>query len=218
MQSLAAKEALASLGQAAATLAHEIRNPLTAIKSSIDCITEDLKAGRSPEGKHVDLAHSEIRRLSELLERSLELGRPLEVRREPCDLNALLRKTIERLGPLDGVRISTDLSGALPPVSADPELLVQLFANLLRNAVEASRDVKVSTSWEGGRAAVRVLSVGARIPGEVLPRLFEPFVSTKAKGTGLGLALSRKIATAHGAEIAGRNSEEGADFEVRFPP
>lgn len=217
LEELASKDALASLGQASATLAHEIRNPLTAIQSAVDCIAQDAESGRAPEPRHSELIHGEVRRLSDLLERSLQLSRPLELHREPCDLNDLLRRTIGRMPPLNGHRILQDLASSLPAVPADPDLLFQLFANLLRNGVEASDDVRVSTLRAEGRTIVRVFSAGARIPPEVESRLFQPFVTSKARGTGLGLSLCRKIAVAHDAEIDGRNVDGGVLFEVRFP-
>lgn len=216
LEELASKDALASLGEASATLAHEIRNPLTAIQSAVDCISQDVEAGRFPEGRHSDVVRGEVRRLSELLERSLRLSRPLELRREPCDVNALVRKTVERMPPSNGTRLEQQLAEGLPPVSADPDLLFQLLANLLKNAVEASDRVRVSTGRDDGGVKIGVFSAGAKIPAEVEPRLFQPFVTSKARGTGLGLALCRKIATAHDAEIEGRNVEGGVLFEVRL--
>jgi signal transduction histidine kinase len=217
LEELASKEALASLGQASATLAHEIRNPLTAIQSALDCITQDAESGRLPKERHAELVREEMRRLNDLLERSLQLSRPLELNREPCDLNGLLRKTIDRMPPMNGTRLEQDLAPDLPRVSADPDLVFQLFANLLRNAVEASHEIRVSTRHEEGRATIRVFSASARIPSEVEAKLFHPFVTSKARGTGLGLAFCRKITTAHDAQIDGRNVEGGVLFEVRFP-
>jgi signal transduction histidine kinase len=217
LQQLASQETLASLGQAAATLAHEIRNPLTTLKSSIDCATQDLDAGQSPERRHLELAGAEVQRLNELLERSLQLSRPLELHREACEVGSLLSRMVDRVPPQDGTRIVKEIEPGLPSIPADPDLLAQLFANLLRNAVEAAREIRVSAARAGERLAVRIFSAGARIPDEILPRLFEPFVTSKAKGTGLGLALCRKIAAAHGASVDGRNVDGGVLFEVSFP-
>jgi signal transduction histidine kinase len=215
MQTLASKEALAALGQGAATLTHEIRNPLTAINSTLDCIVHDAGNARPPLPEHVALIRSEVRRLNDLLEKTLEFSRPLVLRRTPCDLNDLIRRVLKRGGAESPVNIR--LASDLPIINADSELLAHLLENLVRNGVEASREVRVATErWSGG-ALLRVTSVGARIPDDVLPRLFEPFFTTKAKGTGLGLALSKKVATAHDGDIAGRNTEEGVDFEVRLP-
>ncbi len=217
IRKLASKEALASLGEAAATLAHEIRNPLTAIQAALDCQSEDLRAGKVPESRHIDLIHAEIRRLNEFLERSLELSRPLELQRESCDLNSLLRTTLQRIPAPAGVTIATELGESLPRVQGDPELLVQALSNLLKNAVEASKDVRVSTGRDDGSVLVRVASQGARIPPDVLPRLFEPFVTSKPKGTGLGLAYTRKAVTAHNGRVEGMNTDTGVLFEVRLP-
>lgn len=217
LRDLASKDTLASLGQAAATLAHEIRNPLTTLQSSLDCATHDLDSGKTPERRHLELAHAEVRRLRDLLDRSLQLSRPLDLHLEACDVGSLLGRMIDRLPPPEGARVVRKVEPGLPPLHADPDLLAQLFGNLLRNACEASRDVSVSAARAGERLAVRVFSAGARIPDEILPRLFEPFVTSKARGTGLGLALCRKIAAAHDARIDGRNSEGGVTFEVTFP-
>jgi signal transduction histidine kinase len=216
LETLASKEALASLGQAAATLAHEIRNPLTAILSSADCIAQDVESGRPPERRHAQLVHAEVGRLNELLERTLQFSRPLELRREPVDVSDLLRRAVERLQAPNG-RLMTDQATDLPPVSSDPDLLFQVFGNLLRNGIEAAREVLASTRRDGNCVIVRVLSRGARIPPEIEARLFQPFVTSKPHGTGLGLALCRKIATAHDAEIDGRNCDEGVLFELRLP-
>lgn len=217
LQAFASKDTLAALGQAAATLAHEIRNPLTTLKSSLDCATQDLDAGKTPERRHLELAQGEVTRLHDLLERSLQLSRPLELQRESCDVGALLGRTLDRMPPPDGVRVVRELESGLPSIQADPDLLVQLFANLLRNAMEAAREIRVGVTRAGERIAVRVTSLGARIPDDILPRLFEPFVTSKTRGTGLGLALCRKIAAAHDARIEGRNEQDGVLFEVSFP-
>jgi signal transduction histidine kinase len=217
LQELASKDTLAALGQAAATLAHEIRNPLTTLKSSLDCATQDVDGGKMPERRHLELAQGEVKRLHELLERSLQLSRPLELQRESCDIGSLLGRTLDRMPAPDGVRVVREVESGLPAIQADPDLLTQLFANLIRNAMEAAREIRISVVRAGERLAVRIFSFGARIPDDILPRLFEPFVTSKTKGTGLGLALCRKIAAAHDARIEGRNDPAGVTFEVSFP-
>jgi signal transduction histidine kinase len=217
LQELASKDTLAALGQAAATLAHEIRNPLTTLKSSLDCATQDVDAGKMPERRHLELAQGEVKRLHDLLERSLQLSRPLELQRESCDVGSLLGRTLDRMPAPDGVHVVREVEAGLPAIQADPDLLTQLFANLIRNAMEAAREIRISVVRAGERLAVRIFSLGARIPDDILPRLFEPFVTSKTKGTGLGLALCRKIAAAHDARIEGRNDPAGVTFEVSFP-
>lgn len=217
LQALASREALASLGRGAATLAHEVRNPLTAIHAALDCIVHDEGRGRPADPRHLELVRSEIRRLDELLARTLDFSRPIKADRQPCDLNELVRRIVARAAPAHGSRVRLALAADAPRIHADPDLLVHLVENLLKNAVEASPEVSVSTEATQAGLRLRVASAGARIPDEILPRLFEPFVTTKARGTGLGLALAKKVAAAHDAVIAGRNTASGVDFEVDFP-
>ncbi len=164
----------------------------------------------------MELSQTEVRRLNDLLERSLQLSRPLELRPEACDVGGLVARMAERMPPGE-TRVRTEVEPGLPRVQADPDLLAQLFANLLKNAAEASREVRVTAGRRDGRLTVAVFSARARLSDEILPRLFEPFVTTKAGGTGLGLAVCRKIALAHGATVTGRNVEGGVTFEVDFP-
>jgi signal transduction histidine kinase len=217
MQTLASQQALASLGQAAATLAHEIRNPLTAINSAVDCIVHDTAGAHSPDPVHLELLQKEIRRLHELLERTLELGRPLKLNRQSCDLNSLIERVCQAQLSSNGSRVSLDLAPHLPPISGDPDLLAQLVLNLLKNGVEASKEVTVRTTPLPEGVVLRVSSAGARLGEEILPHLFEPFFTTKPRGTGLGLAFSKKVVQAHNGEISGRNTDRGVDFEVRLP-
>jgi signal transduction histidine kinase len=217
LQSLASKEALASLGQGAATLAHEIRNPLTAVNSTLDCIVHDAAKGQGPEPQHLDLIRSEVRRLNDLLERTLEFSRPLALIRKPCDLNELARRVIATMGAAAGTSVGFQPAAALPPVQGDPDLLAGVLVNLIRNGLEASGRVLVTTDAPDGAVLLRVSSPGGRLPADVLPHLFEPFYTTKAKGTGLGLALCKKVVTAHDGDIVGKNTGEGVDFEVRLP-
>ena len=216
MESLASSESLGVLGTAAATLAHEIRTPLAAIRAVEECLVHDAKEGRPSEPRHLELLAQETRRLETLLERGLQLGRPLEMKPEPCDVNELLREAVRRT-PANGSRIEERLAPNLPNCLGDPDLLSRLFGNLLRNAVEAAGEVRVTTAREGERLSVAVFSAGARMPDEVVEKLFEPFVTTKERGTGLGLAFCRKIAMAHGADIDGRNVDGGVEFRVRLP-
>jgi signal transduction histidine kinase len=217
LQNLASKEALASLGQGAATLAHEIRNPLTAVNSSLDCIVHDAAKGQGPETRHLDLIRSEVHRLNDLLERTLEFSRPLTINRLRCDLNDIARRVCSTMKPGNGSTLSCHPGSDLPPLQADPDLLAHVIVNLVRNGLEASERVRVTTEAPPGSVLLRVISEGSRIPDDVLPHLFEPFYTTKAKGTGLGLAFCRKVVTAHDGEIAGRNTEQGVEFAVRLP-
>jgi signal transduction histidine kinase len=216
LQAFASREALADLGQGAATLAHEIRNPLTAIQSTLDCIVHDTAKGEKPETRHLELIGQEMKRLNRLLEETLDFSSPLRMDCRPSSLNALVTHVVDLHPVPDGRTVTLRLAPHVPDLSVDPDLIVQVILNLLRNAVEASPAVTITTESSPGSVVLRVSSAGARIPEEILGHLFQPFYTTKVKGTGLGLAVTRKIVLAHNGEITGRNSTEGVDFEVRF--
>ena len=199
------RESLASLGEAATTLAHEIRNPLAAISITVDAMEKS---------KQVERIRGQIQRLNAFIQDRLDFARPVVPKLQTCDLNRLLRK----IGELSPLPAHLELSDGLPPVHADPDLLGQVFANLIRNAVEAdAKSVEIATAQDGKQVSVRVFNEGSPIPPDVLGRLFEPFFTTKDTGSGIGLALSKKILTAHGGDIAARNVEHGVEFEVRLP-
>jgi two-component system sensor histidine kinase AtoS len=212
LHDLSQRESLASLGEAAATLAHEIRNPLTTIRAVVDTLTPNGAA----DSKQIELLRGETRRLGELVEKSLELARPIVPDRQDCDVNRILQK-IARRAP-ESVRIHLDLADDLPSLHGDPDLLGRVFVNLLQNAVEAgASDIFFTTAADGDVLSVRVHNHGPPISPEILGRLFQPFVTTKAKGTGVGLAYCRKVVVAHGGEVAARNLDDGPELEVRLP-
>jgi signal transduction histidine kinase len=208
LHELSQRQSLASLGEAAATLAHEIRNPLTAIGVTVENLPgEDASVAR---------IRSEVERLNSLVTRSLSLARALDLDRQPCDLNGLLAKILDRAAMTD--RVVLDRGEGIPELNLDPELIGQVVVNLLRNAVDAGADeIAVTTAASGDEVSIRVRNSGPPIPPDVLGRLFQPFVTTKTDGTGLGLAHAKKIVTAHGGEIEAKNVEGGVEFEVRLP-
>lgn len=214
LRDLAQRESLASLGESAATLAHEIRNPLTAIRSTLDTFHPEA----APSEEQLGLIRREVARLSNVLERGLTLARPLELEIEPSDLERLLRRVSSLAPPALPVRLR--IEQPLPAVSCDPDLVGQVLLNLIRNADEAGApevEIRAAADPDARQAVLRVSNRGPGIPPEVMEQLFQPFVTTKQRGGGLGLALSRKVVTAHGGTIEARNTEGGVEFEVRLP-
>jgi nitrogen fixation/metabolism regulation signal transduction histidine kinase len=212
LHELAHRESLVSLGEAAATLAHEIKNPLTSISASAEALAEE---GRT-DPELVDILRAEVRRLDELVRESLRLARPVKVNAEDTDLNAVLGRIVD----FHGSPLTVELrpAEALRTVRLDPLLLKQVVGNLLRNAEQAGAErVIVSTAESGEHAVITVENDGPPIPPEVKGRLFQPFVTTKPAGTGLGLAACAKYMKAHGGSIAVRNLPGGVTFELRFP-
>ncbi|MCZ6574090.1 MAG: ATP-binding protein [Planctomycetota bacterium] len=213
LRDLAQRESLALLGEATATLTHEIRNPLTAIRPTLDKLTAETP----PTLEQMKILRQEFARLSAVLERGLTLARPLEIDMEPSDLPQLLRRILKAPTALP---VRLEAPDAIPPVPCDPELIRNVLTNLLINAEEAGAEevtIRVVADEAAGQAVVHVSNRGPRIPDEILERMFEPFVTTKQRGGGLGLPLCRKIVTAHGGTIDARNTDVGVEFEVRLP-
>lgn len=209
--SRALSDQVASLQQLAAGIAHEVRNPLTAISNNLQTVQARLPEGGAEQGIVRD-ALEQVGRMTRIVQETLELARPATVRPGWLELNALAdRAAREALRAPGGEKIELRLrlSPRALPVWGDAQLLDQGLANVLRNAVEAmpeggTLDVETRAAPGAGRDAVlvRVSDSGGGIPAHQLERLFQPFYTTKAGGTGLGLCLARKFVRAHGGDLS----------------
>lgn len=211
-------EHLAEVGTLAAGLAHEIRNPLAIIAGSAELLLEPSDTERA-QRRAADIV-SESDRLQRLLDDFLKVARPGDLRREPVDLVALWRRAVDEQGGLHpSIDFSFDAPGSLPRLEADPDRLRQLALNLLANAGRAARKaVRVSLSRGGDNLRVRVADDGPGVPEELLPRLYEPFVSGSEGGSGLGLAVCAAVARAHGGHLRlDANGPDGAVFTLELP-
>jgi two-component system sensor histidine kinase HydH len=207
------------LGQMSAVLGHEIKNPLASLKGHIQLLLEKLApdhAGR----KGAEVVLRETMRLEELSRQVLEFARTGAVERESVDPAAVVQAAIENVGGAD-IHFH---AGSIPSTwLLDSARMEEVLVNLLRNAREASstgQPVDVALNVQADRHLVmEVRDRGEGIaPGEE-ERVFEPFYTRKAKGTGLGLALARLIVEGHGGTMVARNHPEGgAVFSVRLPP
>jgi signal transduction histidine kinase len=222
---LADRRALAAVGEFAASLAHEIRNPLTSIQVDLQRVEERLPQ-RDPSTRELQArALAELRRLDRTVAGVLQAARSGRVTNAPVDLLASLHAAARAAGP------ALDKAGArceLPPqdalrleVKGDADALEQLFLNLLLNAAQAvapGGHVAVHVRREDGFAEVVVQDDGAGIPASELERVFEPLYTTRAGGAGLGLAIARRLAEAHGGSISLASTPgEGTTASVRLP-
>lgn len=214
---------LSAVGQLAASVAHEINNPLYAVRNSLFLLEEDLPVA-ARESPYLLLATEQLERIARIIERMREFYRPQRGELAPQDLNGLLEATLALAG-LDlrygTIRMVFAPAPELPPITADGDQLRQVFLNLVLNAIEAmpgGGTLTVRTRLGVVAAIVEIEDSGIGIPDEIRPRLFEPFFTSKASGTGLGLAISAHIVAQHGGRIevesqAGR----GSLFRVVLP-
>jgi PAS domain S-box-containing protein len=226
---------LAAIGALATGIAHEIRNPLVAIKTFAELLPEraDDQEFRSTFAK---VASKEVHRIEELLGRLRALAVPAVARLHPLDLQAPIAETLDLIrGEADrrGVRVVTEMEPDLPAILGESDQLKQLFLNVFLNGFDAmtgggTLSVTVRADRErpgragksrGGLVTVRVTDTGPGIARDDVAKIFEPFFTTKSQGTGLGLAICRGIADAHRAALWAEPGPAGVGtaFVVQFP-
>lgn len=216
-------EQLASLGQFAAGLAHELRNPLMSMKILVQTAIEG-GAESSLSGRDLSIVDEEITRLEQLVQGFLDFARPPEAVRHPINLADVVTSTVSLVTPQAGrrsVSITCDMSENLPNVDADSGQLRQVVLNLLLNAIEATPTggiVAVRGECQDGVAVLRVTDSGSGLPESLGDTIFEPFVSSRETGIGLGLSICRRIVETHQGTITAQNGPSGgAEFTVRIP-
>ncbi|HEY6005121.1 MAG TPA: HAMP domain-containing sensor histidine kinase, partial [Anaeromyxobacter sp.] len=213
-----------ALARMAAAVAHEVRNPLGIIRGAVELVrarSQDALPERDRE--RLSDVLGEVERLRRLTQDFLDLSAEPALEPAPVDLAEVARDAARgsaAVHPELEVRIALD--GA-PRVRGDPGRLRQVLANLLANAAQAgAHTVRIDGGAEGGLVKVRVQDDGPGIPAEVRARLFDPFATGREGGTGLGLAVSRRIVERHGGTLAlaaanGAESATGTTFELRLP-
>ncbi|MFT0802362.1 PAS domain-containing protein [Bacillus swezeyi] len=214
-------EKLSIAGQLAAGIAHEIRNPLTAIKGFLQLMKPTME-----ENEHYfDIIFSELSRIELILSELLMLAKPQQnALKEKLDLIKLIREVtalLETQANLNGIMINTSLSDEKIHIKGDQNQLKQVFINLIKNAVESMPDggtVHVSVKETDESVTVEVQDEGEGIPDHVLKRIGEPFLTTKEKGTGLGLMVTFNIIENHNGTIeVDSKMEKGTTFVISFP-
>ncbi|MBN9118102.1 MAG: hypothetical protein J0I06_02880 [Planctomycetes bacterium] len=216
-------EHLATLGRLLAGVAHEVRNPLTAIRSTVQ-LWERLPAeARTPES--LAAVVGSVDRLNELVGRLLLFARAGHEVRRPVDLNAVVAETLELVrarADAQGVAVESDLTPGLPPVSGAAQAVGQVVLNIVTNALQAmpggGRLTCRTQLLPGGRVELLVSDTGPGVPTDARDRIFEPFFTTRTDGTGLGLALCREVARQHGGDVTLATSPgPGASFRLTLP-
>ncbi len=232
-------EQLAALGQMAAGMAHELRNPLTSMKMLVQAAQEEdyigpPDAGGVPGGapgpglcgRDLAVFEEEITRLEKLIQSFLDFARPPQAAKKILDVRSLVDQAVGLVAGRAS-RIGARVVYSPPPeavwAEVDPDLFRQVLLNLLLNALEAVRPggavgVAAANDADGG-LSLRVTDDGCGLPAGLGDRIFAPFITTKELGLGLGLSVCKRIVEAHGGSIAAANrAEGGAVFTVRLPP
>jgi len=215
---------LAALGQLAAGLAHELRNPLGTIRASAEMLNRSVASENEVAREVAGFIAEEVDRTNSLVTRFLDFVRPLELRPAPADLAQVLDRSVamaEREAAARGVTVYKNYSPDIPPFPLDAELMERVFYNLLANAAQATAPggaVTVKTRPAGGNAEISVIDRGEGIDPKLIDTIFNPFFTTKPDGVGLGLAICSKIVDQHGGKIAVESEPgKGSVFRVYLP-
>ena len=218
-------ERLAAVGELAAGVAHELRNPLTSVKLLVQTAAQRFP-DRPLDARQLQVIVDEVARLEHTIQSLLDFARPPSPKRIHHDVCETLRRALNLTAgraEQEGVVIAQQWPEERLPIDADPEQLQQVFVNLLLNGIESMPEggtLRVSSRRDDvlGICRVVVSDNGEGIPPEIMQRMFEPFVTGKERGTGLGLAVSRRIVQEHGGTISAANQAgEGAVFTVELP-
>ncbi|MEI6703509.1 MAG: ATP-binding protein [Deltaproteobacteria bacterium] len=205
-ENLRRAEKLSTLGEMAAVLAHEIRNPLGSIRGTAEILKDDYLPG-DPKYEFIDIQIRETERLNRVVEDFLRMARPQSIERSQCRIRAEL-ETVLMLVTNDARQRQVTLEFAPPSfeaiVAGDGEKLRQAFLNIVINALQATHSggsVTITLNKADSELEIRIRDSGSGIASENLQRIFEPFFTTKPDGTGLGLAITKKIIEGHGGTL-----------------
>jgi two-component system sensor histidine kinase HydH len=220
-------EQLAEVGTLTGGLAHEIKNPLSTVLLNLQLLQEELDPADPAQSRIVNrlaTVSREATRLRDILDDFLKYAGKIELRRQSVDLNSLLEELVDFFAPqaqLNRVQVRFKPQPGEVRVSIDPRLIKQTVLNLMLNALQAmggGGELILSASLSNSSAVIDVIDTGPGIPADEQEKIFQAYYSTKKGGTGLGLAMARRIVEEHGGQIGVRSEVgKGSDFFIRLP-
>ena len=223
MSALRRRERLATIGELAGSMAHEIRNPLAAIQNATFYLRGRMPEANGRTARHLEVIERKVLECGRVIDSMLEFAQDRTPMHERMQLQQLIRGAAQEIEDAEGVEMVLDLPEGAVDVTGDPVQLRGMFRNLLTNAVQAlagSGRVRVTITSGGppDRVRVTVFDNGPGIHPEVQASLFEPLVTTKTYGLGLGLAYVHRVVEAHGGLVRARTTEDGETaFAVELP-
>jgi signal transduction histidine kinase len=220
-QRLIRQEKLAVLGQLAGGVGHELRNPLGVISNAVYFLQMVLSDADETTQEYLRIINSEVHNAEKIVSDLLDFSRTRPAEREEAAVSELVAKVLERQPPPENVDVTTGIASDLPAVSVDPRQIGQVLTNLVTNAFQAMPDggeLSISARAEEGYVHLSVTDTGYGISPEDMNKIFEPLFTTRARGIGLGLAVSKNLAEVNGGSIQVESREgQGSTFTVALP-
>jgi len=203
-EELVRKERLAVLGQLAGGVGHELRNPLGVISNAVYYLQTILPDADETTKEYLEMISSEVRHGEKIVSDLLDLSRTKPAEREEIAVSDLVAQVLEKQPPPEKVKVTTKIASDLPPLFVDPRQVGQVLVNLVINAYEAMPEggrLTIKAKGKKGKMYLSISDAGCGISKEKMERLFEPLFTTKARGIGLGLAVSKNLVEANGGSI-----------------
>lgn len=221
-EQLVKKEKLAVLGKLAGGVGHELRNPLGAIKNAAYFLNMVIENPEPDVKETLEIMTREVARSEDILSSLLDFARPTVLTLRKTKINEVISEAVARSHLPENIRLAMNPDGNLPEIMADPDKLLQVFTNIITNAVQAMGGngelTVISMVPQAGGVVVSVSDTGSGITDENMKKLFEPLFTTKAKGIGLGLVVTKAIVEAHHGRIDVQSTVgKGTTFTVTLP-
>jgi len=220
-EQLVRQERLATLGQLAGSIGHELRTPLGIITNAIYILKMERPQENDPRREYLDMIDNEAHTADKIITDLLDFTRIKSPDRQAVSVSELVRQTLERNPVPPAVEVTLEIPADLPPIFADPHHVIQILGNLTVNACQAIPEtgkLNLSAQVEGDMITIAVRDTGIGIPPDRMQKLFEPLFTTKVKGIGLGLAVSQKLAEANDGRIEVESETgKGSTFTLLLP-